>query len=280
MRLISFYRNGRESYGRATDSGLQAVSESWQEKYPSLADVLRANALTQVFGQTESPIGLDEILYRPPITQPGRILCVGMNYMAHIREMGREPPQYPALFVRFADSLVGHAANLVKPRVSDCYDFEGELAVVMGRSCRHVSSETALDYVAGYSCFMDGSVRDFQRHTSQFIPGKNFSASGAMGPCLVTADEIPDPQVLKLQTRVNGEVMQTGELADLCIDIPAIIAYLSQILELQAGDVIATGTPSGVGAARDPQRWLTAGDQVTVEIDGVGRLENTVADEF
>ncbi len=280
MRLTSFCRDGEESYGLVTDTGLHVVGASWQQQFPSLADVLRAEAVAEVFRHTDAAIALDQVAYLPPIPKPGRILCVGMNYMAHIREMGRKPPQYPAVFVRFPDSLVGHAANLVIPRVSDRYDFEGELAVVMGRPCRHVTRDTALNYVAGYSCFMDGTLRDFQRHTSQFTPGKNFTASGAMGPCLVTRDEIPDPTVLKLETRVNGEIMQTADLADLCIDIPTIIAYLSQIFELQPGDVIATGTSAGVGAARDPQRWLKAGDQVTVAIDGVGSLENIVTDEL
>jgi 2-keto-4-pentenoate hydratase/2-oxohepta-3-ene-1,7-dioic acid hydratase in catechol pathway len=150
---------------------------------------------------------------------------------------------------------------------------------VIGKAGRHIGRARATEHVAGYCCFMDGSIRDYQKHTSQFTAGKNFTASGAIGPWLVTADEIPDPKVLQLETRVSGERMQTGQLADLCIDIPAVIEYLSAIFELQPGDVIATGTPSGVGAARTPPRWLRAGDTVQVTISGVGTLQNPVVDE-
>jgi 2-keto-4-pentenoate hydratase/2-oxohepta-3-ene-1,7-dioic acid hydratase in catechol pathway len=202
-----------------------------------------------------------------------------MNYREHIREMGREPPAYPAMFVRYPDSLVGHGQALVRPQASRQYDYEGELAIVMGKAARRVSRDTALDYVAGYTGLMDGSIRDYQRHTSQFTAGKNFPGTGAMGPWLVTADELTQPSVLTLQTRVAGEILQQGELADLCIDIPDIIVYLSEIFALQPGDVIATGTPSGVGFARDPQRWLVPGDTVEVEISGIGVLRNTVTDE-
>ncbi|RMF97326.1 MAG: FAA hydrolase family protein, partial [Gammaproteobacteria bacterium] len=215
----------------------------------------------------------------PPVPRPGKIFCVGMNYIAHIREMGRELPPYPALFARFPHSFVGHGQPVIRPRVSRHFDFEGELAVVIGHRARHVDRARALEAVAGYTCLMEGTLRDYQEHTSQFTAGKNFQSSGAMGPWLVTSDELPDPTVMRLETRVNGEVMQRGEISDLCADIPAIIEYLSGICELEPGDVIATGTPSGVGAARKPPRWLAPGDQVEVEISGIGVLANPVADE-
>jgi 2-keto-4-pentenoate hydratase/2-oxohepta-3-ene-1,7-dioic acid hydratase in catechol pathway len=202
-----------------------------------------------------------------------------MNYLAHIKEMGRGPPEYPALFVRFADSLVGHGNSVIRPAASTQYDFEGELAVIIGRTARHVPKARALEYVAGYACFLDGSVRDFQRHTSQFIAGKNFRHSGAFGPVFVTPDEIPEPGSLNLETRVNGEVMQRGNVGDLCFDVERLIEYLSTICQLDPGDVITTGTPSGVGAARNPQQWLVPGDRIEVEIDNIGILENVVADE-
>ena len=208
-----------------------------------------------------------------------KILCVGVNYRPHIEEMGREIPEYPVVFVRFASSLVGDGEPVICPRVSEKFDFEGELAVIIGRPARHVSREDALDYIAGYCCFLDGSVRDWQRHTGQFTAGKNFDRSGAMGP-MVPAAEVGDPSSLALVTRVNGEVMQKGRVSELVFDIPALIQYCSTFTELRPGDVIATGTPGGVGAARKPPVWLQDGDLVEVEITGLGVLSNPVRDEF
>ena len=207
-----------------------------------------------------------------------KILCVGVNYRPHIEEMGREVPEHPVVFIRFPGSLVADGEPLIRPRVSEQFDFEGELAVVIGRRARHVSRADALDYIGGYCCFMDGSVRDWQRHTGQFTAGKNFERSGAIGP-LVPASDIPDPTTLDLTTRVNGEVMQAGRVADLVFDIPALLEYCSTFTELQPGDVIATGTPGGVGAARKPPVWLRDGDLVEVEISGLGVLRNPVRDE-
>ena len=208
----------------------------------------------------------------------GKILCVGVNYRPHIEEMGREVPEYPVVFVRFAQSLVGDGEAIVRPAVSEQFDFEGELAVVIGRDAHRVSRDEALDCVRGYCCFMDGSVRDWQQHTMQFTPGKNFDRSGAIGP-IVAADDIPEPAALELTTRVNGEIMQQGSVADLVFDIPALIEYCSAFTTLRPGDVIATGTPGGVGAARTPPVWLRHGDVVDVEISPIGVLTNTVRDE-
>ena len=209
----------------------------------------------------------------------GKILCVGVNYRPHIEEMGRDVPDHPVVFVRFAQSLVGDGEAIIRPAVSEQFDFEGELAVVIGREANRISRHEALDYVAGYCCFMDGSLRDWQRHTMQFTPGKNFDRSGAIGP-VVAASEIPDPTVLTLTTRVNGETMQRGSVADLVFDIPALIEYCSTFTTLRHGDVIATGTPGGVGAARTPPVWLRDGDVVDVEISHIGVLTNTVRDEY
>jgi 2-keto-4-pentenoate hydratase/2-oxohepta-3-ene-1,7-dioic acid hydratase in catechol pathway len=199
--------------------------------------------------------------------------------MPHIREMGRERPEYPVIFVRFADSLVGHEQPLIRPRVSEHYDYEGELAVVVGTRARHVSRANALEHVAGYSCFNDGSVRDYQRHGLQWTPGKNFHRSGSFGPWLVTADEQPDPRQLRLRTLLNGEVVQNESVAELCFDVPQLIEYCSTWTQLEPGDVIVTGTPGGVGAGRTPPLWMKAGDSVEVEISGLGTLRNRVHDE-
>ncbi len=207
-----------------------------------------------------------------------KILCVGVNYRPHIEEMGRDIPDYPVVFVRFPGSLVGDGEPLIRPRVSEQFDFEGELAVVIGKTARHVPKSDAYDFIAGYCCFMDGSVRDWQRHTGQFTAGKNFERSGAIGP-LVSAAHIEDPETLHLTTRVNGKVMQEGRIADLVFDIPTLVAYCSTFTELQPGDIIATGTPGGVGAARKPPVWLRDGDLVEVEISCLGVLRNPVRDE-
>ncbi len=207
-----------------------------------------------------------------------KILCVGVNYRPHIEEMGREVPEYPVIFTRFPSSLVADGEALIRPRVSEQYDFEGELAIVIGKSARYVSRENALDHVGGYCCFMDGTVRDWQRHTMQFTAGKNFERSGAIGP-VVPAAAIRDPASLELTTRVNGEVMQHGCIADLVFDIPYLVEYCSTFTRLEPGDIIATGTPGGVGAARTPPAWLRGGDTVEVEIRGIGVLRNPVREE-
>ena len=281
MQIVSFIHNGSAAYGLLESGGIRPASAALRQRWRSLKALMTAGELARLASGVDPDTVIEphEVEFLPPVPVPGRILCVGMNYLAHIHEMGREPPEHPAFFVRFPDSLVGAGQPLVRPKVSEKYDFEGELAVVIGRTARYVSRDDALDCVAGYSCFMDGSVRDYQRHTSQFTAGKNFPRSGAMGPCMVTADEIPDPSVLTLQTRVSGERMQYGELSDLCIDVPSIIEYASTICELHAGDVIATGTPSGVGFARKPPRWLVPGDTVEVEINSIGVLSNPVQAE-
>lgn len=215
----------------------------------------------------------------PPVLAPTRIVCVGANYALHRKEMGRGDLPFPTLFVRWPSSLVGHGRSIVRPRLSTRFDFEGELAVVIGRRARHVTPEQAYEHVAGYACFDDGSVRDYQRHTTQFTPGKNFDASGAFGPYVVTADEIADPHALHLETRVNGEVLQASSTEEMTFRVPDIIAYVSAFTTLEPGDVIATGTPSGVGDKRDPPVYLKAGDRLEVEITNLGCLSVGVVDE-
>lgn len=281
MKIASFHMGGAPEYGVVADDGIHAAPPEVLTRWPDLRAVLAADGLAAVAAVAGGQPALNPrtVVFDPVVPAPGRILCVGVNYLAHIREMGRERPDHPTLFVRFADTLVGHLQPLVRPAVSREYDYEGELAVVIGRSAYRVRAAEALSHVAGYTCFMDGSVRDWQRHTSQFIPGKNFPASGSMGPWLVTADELPDPARLTLETRVNGRVMQSAPISDLCIDVAHIVEYCSTFCRLAPGDVIATGTPSGVGFARTPPVWLAPGDVVEVAISGIGTLRNTVRDE-
>jgi len=262
-----------------TDAGLQVPDEFFLNQYPDLKSMLAAGALNEFVAALGETLRLEKITFEPPILQPEKILAVGVNYMAHIKEMGREPPDYPVVFMRYPDSLVGHGAQLIRPRVSDQYDYEGELAVIIGKPARYVGKADALDYVAGYTCLNDGSVRDFQRHGSQFTPGKNFPCSGACGPWIVTADEIPDPSLLQLTTRLNDAVVQSAPVSDMRFSVQEIIAYCSTFTTLQPGDILTTGTPGGVGAGRSPQVWLKPGDHISVTIDKIGELKNEVIDE-
>lgn len=280
MKLASFERRGRPSYGAVINGGIAEAAAGFRRQYGSLRAVLDADAQQELAANLEDEIVISsEIEFLPPVVKPDKILCVGVNYRPHIEEMGRQVPEHPVVFVRFPGSLVGHDRPIMRPSASEQFDFEGELAVVIGRRARHISRQHALEYVAGYTCFMDGSVRDWQRHTMQFTPGKNFDRSGAIGPAIVTTDEISDPAALQLTTRVNGEVMQQGKLAELVFDIPFLIEYCSTFAELLPGDIIATGTPGGVGAARTPPVWLKHGDTVEVDIPDVGVLKSRVWDE-
>lgn len=280
MKALSFEIDGRASYGIITDGGVREASEDFQSRYPALRSVLAGDALSELPHKlADAILSPQDFRYLSLIPNPDKIICVGVNYRPHVEEMGREVSTNPTLFVRFPGSLVGHKEPLTKTSLSEHYDYEGELAIVIGRRARHVVREEAEEYVAGYACFMDGTVRDWQRHTSQFTPGKNFHHSGALGPWLLTTDEISNPANLSLTTRVNGRVMQEGKIEELIFDIPAIIEYCSTFAELLPGDIIATGTPGGVGAARTPPIWLKEGDEVEVDIGPVGCLQNTVCDE-
>jgi 2-keto-4-pentenoate hydratase/2-oxohepta-3-ene-1,7-dioic acid hydratase in catechol pathway len=280
MKLASFETENRTTYGILVGDTLREADDAFRTTYPDLRSAIAGGKLVDLEREQTGAIhALDSIKFLPLIPAPDKILCVGVNYRPHIEEMGRDVPDYPVVFVRFPGSQVGHEQSVIRPRVSEKFDFEGELAIVIGKPARHVNRDDALDYIAGYCCFMDGSVRDWQKHTMQFTPGKNFAKSGSMGPWLVTRDEIPDPKLLALTTRVNGVLMQEGQVADLVFGIPELIEYCSTFTELLPGDVIATGTPGGVGAARTPPVWLKVGDSVEVNIPGVGLLANSVANE-
>lgn len=279
MRLASYVQNGQPSFGVVKDDGIVDLARrlGGADLESALAD--KGVQALLAFGDETSDIGLDAITFLPVIPRPGKVLCIGLNYRDHAEETGADIPKRPTIFVRFPDSQVGHLEAIVRPDASTKYDYEGELAVVIGQRARHVRRESALDYVAGYCCFNDGTIRDWQGHSSQFTAGKNFLRTGAIGPWLTSADAVPEPGRLAIETRLNGEVMQSGSTADLIFDIPELIQYISTFTELAPGDIIATGTPAGVGYRRRPPRYLEPGDVVEVEIEGLGTLRNPVVGE-
>ncbi len=276
MKLVSFVMGQQPAFGAVVGDRVHVLSGS---RWPTLTEALADPALARadLSGTVEVP--LEDIRYAPVVPEPGAIFCVGMNYANHVQEMGRPMPEKPAIFMRLARSQVAHGEALILPRNSDKFDFEGELAVVIGKPGRHISEENALDHVAGYACYNDGSVRDFQRHTIQFTAGKNFPGTGAFGPWLVTPDEFGRIEDHGVTTRLNGEVVQHSSFTDLIFGVPSLIAYMSSFSPLRTGDVIITGTPGGVGVARQPPLFMKAGDRVEVEIDGIGVLANTVKAE-
>lgn len=279
MIFSSFVHEDRVRYGTVNDGAVRPVDETFNSRFPDLKSALSAGVLREAAANVSAALDFDEVRFQPVVPRPGKIVGIGMNYLAHTAELKRKQPSAPSLFARFPDSIVGHDEAIIRPSVSEQFDFEGELAIVIGRSARHVEAADVLDYVAGYACFLDGSVRDYQYRTSQFTAGKNFYRSGAFGPWMVTADAIEDPEALRIQTRVSGELMQDGNTGDMVFGIGPLIEYLSAIFPLEPGDVIATGTPSGVGAGREPPRWLVPGDVVEVEIAGIGTLRNPVVAE-
>lgn len=278
MKLISFEVNGAPSYGVVVGNQVHDLGLSGGPA--DLRACIEADEIDRLDPELlTAHHDLDAVRLLPVIPNPDKIICVGVNYATHLKETGREPPAYPMLFLRFASSQVGQGAPILVPPESAHLDFEGELAVVIGKSGRRIRREDAYAHVAGYSCYNDATIRDFQRHTSQFTPGKNFDNVGAFGPWLVTPDEFGDPTEKTYRTYLNGEVMQEAPISDLIFDIPALIEYISTFTTLLPGDVIVTGTTGGVGAFREPPVWMKQGDVVEVEIDGIGRLSNPIADE-
>lgn len=283
MQLVSFVHKGRVGFGamRGKDEVVD-LTDRFGPAVSSLRGLLAAGLLAdaqKVTAEQQTTMPLSSLTLLPVIPDPDKIICIGMNYRDHAAEVGREVTAKPALFARFAGSQVGHGQPLIKPAISDQFDYEGELAVIIGTPGRHIVADKALSHVAGYACYNEGSVRDWQRHTSQFMAGKTFSGTGGFGPFLTTADVVGDVTRLTLTTRLNGQVVQTGNVTDLITSIPDLLAYCSTIIELLPGDVIVTGTPSGVGLKRNPQLFMKPGDVVEVDIPGVGLLINPVIAE-
>ncbi len=273
MRFVSFRHLDRQSWGRLEgDQVVDLGAHAPDLKLAIAADVLSAEADGPRLDRTS-------VHLLPVIPNPGKILCVGHNYEEHRVETGRDRTDHPSIFTRFADTLVGADDPIIQPGVSSDLDYEAELAVVIGKPGRHIADESAMDHVAGLSCFNDASVRDWQWHTRQFIPGKNFPSTGAFGPALVTSDEVDDLEAVLVESYLNGMRMQGATLDHMLFPIPAIIAYVSAFTPLSPGDVIATGTPGGVGAKRNPPVWMKPGDQIEVRISGVGSLVNRISTE-
>ena len=281
MKLSTFKMGGAPTWGLVDGETIIDVGAVLGSRYPTVKSVIVADAFAEVAtaATKAKSYPLADITWLPVIPDPDKILCIGLNYETHRKETGRSEVENPTVFTRFANSQTGHLSPIIRPRVSHDLDFEGELAVIIGKPGRYIARSDAWDHVAGYACYNDGSVRDFQRHTHQFTPGKNFPGTGAFGPWMMTADEFKFRGSQRLQTRVNGQVVQEATFDQMIFDVPRMIEYCSTFTRLEPGDVIATGTPGGVGAKRTPPLWLKPGDTVEVEIDDLGILRNGVADE-
>jgi 2-keto-4-pentenoate hydratase/2-oxohepta-3-ene-1,7-dioic acid hydratase in catechol pathway len=280
MRYASFEINGQASYGVVDGAGqVRRAPADFQARFADLKAVIAADALTalaEAAVASGEKLTLAQVRLLPVIPNPGKLICVGLNYKSHVAETKRADSDYPSLFLRFNDSLAAHDDVVLRPAFSERFDWEGELAFVIGTGGRHIAKEKAFEHIAGYACFNDVSVRDWQKHTHQFTPGKNFPGTAPFGPVLVSRDEVPDVTALTLETRVNGQVVQHASVGDLIFDIPTIVAYVSRFTPLSPGDVIATGTPGGVGDRREPPMYMKEGDVAEVEITGLGVLRNRI----
>jgi len=282
MRLAAFLRNGKPALGARID---QEIVDLTAAGLPATLDeLLRAGpdgmaAAQRAIASAHVRLPLSDIEWLPPVQSPSKAIAVGLNYVDHAAEGNFDPPKYPVLFHRYPSSWVAHGKPLERPHVSTHFDYEGELLVVIGKGGRYIDKAKALDHVAGYSLFNDGSVRDYQRKSTQWMMGKNFDRSGSFGPEFVTADELPAGAIgLKLQTRLNGQVMQDANTRDMIFDVAMLVAVCSEPFALQPGDIIISGTPAGVGFARKPPVFMKAGDVCEVEIEGIGVLSNPIVD--
>jgi 2-keto-4-pentenoate hydratase/2-oxohepta-3-ene-1,7-dioic acid hydratase in catechol pathway len=280
MKLASYLSYGAETFGVVIGDGVVTLGGRLKGGYRTLRDALTAGALDEIRKIAKSSRAdskLDTLRYLPVISHPTKILCAGINYKSHAEETGRALPEQPSMFIRFADTLVSHEGEMIRPKVSTHFDFEGELAVVIGRGGRHIKPDRAIHHVAGYTCFIDGSVRDYQKFS--VTSGKNFPGTGPLGPWMVTTDEITDPTRLTLTTRLNGKEMQRSGTNQLIYSVPQIVSFCSDFTQLYPGDIIATGTPEGVGHRRVPPVWMKAGDELEVDISEIGTLRVRIVDE-
>ncbi len=287
MRLVAFDDSGAARLGVLRGEEVIDLSRAAPLLPRDLAGLIRqggdafaaaADAARQARRDAVRPLA--GLRFRPPVENAGKIICLGLNYVDHAAEGGHAKPDYPSLFLRCNSSLVAHGEALWRPKVSTNLDYEAELVAVVSRTARHVPAKDALAHIAGYSCFNDGSVRDYQRKTSQWTIGKNFDRTGGFGPAFVTADELPPGAAgLSIQSRLNGKVMQDANTSDMLFPVAETVALLSQCLTLEPGDLLVMGTPAGVGYARKPPVWMKPGDTIEVVIEGVGRLSNPIEDE-
>jgi len=280
VKLATFRSAKGASYGAVTDKGIVDLGKRLGNRYPDLKALIAGNGFAEAAKllSEKADFRTEEIGWLPVIPNPDKIVCVGLNYQDHVVETGRDNTEQPAIFLRLAESQVGHLQPIIRPRESTHMDFEAEIAVIIGTPGRRISQADAWKHIAGYSCYNDGSVRDWQRHTVQWTAGKNFAHTGGFGPWMVTADEIPPGTKMTLSCRLNGERMQHATTEQMIFKIPKIIEYVSAWTTLLPGDVLVTGTPGGVGARRTPPVWMKPGDKVEIEIDKVGILENGIAD--
>ncbi|MFT0544738.1 fumarylacetoacetate hydrolase family protein [Allopusillimonas ginsengisoli] len=283
MKVSRYLSDGHEGWAaKDPATGFWHGCTEDASQYPGSVDSLiqkgaeaLINAATLMLRQ--ATVDLDALRLLPPVAQPAKIICVGLNYTDHSAESGFEQPKYPTLFSRFNTSVIAHGDPMIHPAVSPTLDFEGELAVIIGKGGKHIARAEALDHVLGYSIFNDGSVREYQFKTPQWIMGKNFDGTGAFGPCLVTADELPQgARGLELETRLNGQTVQSANTTDMVFDVESLIVTISEVMTLEAGDVIVAGTPAGIGHAREPKLYMQPGDVCEVEIEGIGLLSNRV----
>lgn len=279
MKLITYKHEGIEKFGIAKEGGIVELTGKLDAM--SIRELLEKDLINQLrnFEQEITTLPYEDIEFLPVITNPGKIFCAGVNYDEHRIETKRDVLENPTIFFRVADSQIGHNEPLLIPHESDRLDYEGEIAIVISKEGRRIKEEDAYNYIAGYSCYNDGSIRDYQLHSSQWGPGKNFTGTGAFGPWLVLADEIGEGEVLTVETRLNGEVMQKSDTTNLLFSIPRLIAYTSTFTTLRPGDVIVTGTPGGVGAKRQPPVFMKEGDVVEIEVGKIGILRNSIAKE-
>ena len=284
MRFASFIENGVHGLAIRTKNGGWAGLLEGAAGFPGSLETLlmRGNSLNDAAAVLArgKPVDLEQATLLPVLSNPGKIICIGLNYADHSAESGFKQPDYPTLFGRFNSSLIAHGAPIVRPKLSEQLDYEGELVAVIGKGGKNISKAQALDHVAGYSIFNDASIRDYQFKSPQWTMGKNFDDTGAFGPTLVTADELPPGCLgLKLVTRLNGQVVQSAMIDDMVFDVATQIALVSEAITLSPSDIFVTGTPSGVGLARKPPLWMKHGDICEVEIDQLGILRNPVIDQ-
>jgi 2-keto-4-pentenoate hydratase/2-oxohepta-3-ene-1,7-dioic acid hydratase in catechol pathway len=285
MKLVSYRHGGREKFGVAKDDGVVDLTTTLffgERMFGHLGEVIAAGAVPELrkAAQNTAPqLGLTDITFLLPIPRPPRILCAGRNYPGRAGVAAGETAKWPSIFGRFHNSFVAHEEPIVRPRESDQLDYEGELALVIGKRGRNIGEAQALAHVAGYTCLNEGTLRDWTGRGAQNFPGKNFDRSGSIGPWIVTADEIPDPGRLRITTRVNGEVRQEGGTAEMLFKVPFLVSYISRFTELQPGDIIATGSPGRSAVDQKPPPWLKPGDRLAVEISGIGTLANPIEAE-